>query len=60
MVTEVNRPGRWQERGTSDGGGSAKEKSRSEADGIYYGEHEADETSVAHVGLCSPQGDVHA
>ena len=41
-------------------GESAKEKDWSEADGIYYGEHKADETSVAHVGLCQPQGDVHA
>ena len=33
-------------------GESAKEKGWSEADGIYYGEHKADETSIAHVGLC--------
>ena len=52
MVTEVIEPGRWQERGTRDVGESAKEKSRSEADGVYYSEHKADETSVAHVGLC--------
>ena len=52
MVTEVVRPRRWQERGTRAAGESAKEKSRSEAGGIYYGEHKADDTSVAHVRLC--------
>lgn len=30
----------------------AKEKNRSEADGLYYGDHKAGRTSVAHVALC--------
>ena len=33
-------------------GGKCEGKCWSEADGIYYGEHKADGTSVAHVGLC--------
>ena len=52
MVTEVVRPGRWQERGIREVGESAKEKSQGEADGTDYGEHKAGGISVPHVGLC--------